>query len=65
MSIAPPSDGKSPIACARLASLTVWQRVSALRPVARSVDHRSAVVGSQLGMSSRYIWQRLGLSTFP
>ena len=38
--------------------------MSALRPVARSSDQRSAVVGSQLGMSGRYIWQRLGLSTF-
>ena len=38
--------------------------MSALRPVAHSVDHRSAVVGSQVGMSGRYIWQCLGLSTF-
>ena len=48
----------------RTVCLAVRQRVSALRPVARSVDHRSAVVGSQLGMSGRYIWQRLSVSTF-
>ena len=36
-----------------LAYRTVRQRVSALCPIARSVDHRSAVIGLQLGMTGR------------
>ena len=48
------------MARARTIELAVQQRVSTLRPVAGSVDRRSAVVGSQLGMSGRYNWQRLG-----